>query len=1321
MQKIVEAFDPKTGPVYRDEQDQLKVQVVVDWPNSAGINGDKEFKSFFDWANHWNNYHPDVTDESFLHLPYYPIRYQTKIYDERMNSLSTFSQEEQDFLQCYRWLRQWQEFFRPNELFSIMENNQAIEKAKEMLQSFEIESGRIRCVDSTALQALVSYVKRLVQLFPKIKEKTKLALPADKVRGMVYEFETRRYLEEEINPSPLEFKLDTLNFKDFLKDEKQQVLQLQIPDGEEWTGLIKVYQELQKTNCLIEGQYTVLKLKHFLTVNRLIDLSALMLSTVTSHVLLMACEKNQQWNDETKDMIRKLFSTIQKKPSIKLIYTTQSEGETYTFLDQSGREIFGNGFHTRDEQINLCGLTTSSQEELLKKSVKFQGAKISLNELMTAETPAAKCLPLHALLDKNEFKIADPVPISKAYNEDCYIGETLLHQIAIKHNIFSDKRVKPSDLDLVQSEKDSHVYLANTEQEFKQLCQRNPNSDVHWLEKDKSGKFLWQKSQGSLEKLREYIDAKRPQKYSHKELDKLLKQAQKQREMLISDTAGMGKSTLLTHLSKKIKETFPEKWVGRIDLNDHTDALNAQKQEKFDKEKAIEFVSKKVLKLKPGLEMELFKQSCEEKQKVRIVIMLDGFDEISPFYKETLIGLLQALRQTAVEQLWVTTRPNLRRELENNLQQLSYTIEPFSEDNQVDFLTKFWSLKDRHAKMDNTKKEEAIKKLKIYAQELIKNLAKSISDKDKKVTGIPLQCRLLAEAFDEEVNKFCQSLPDSKLDLFGLYKLFIDRKYEIYLKRCQVQETKAGAIEQGELVKEIMRKDHHLLAFNVLFTEEDVKLFQSNSQYTLPPEQLTRIGIAELNYKGKLRFIHRTFADYYVADFFVNHFMKVSKASQQVQDYLLKNIFVKEDYNVVRNFIDALVTETKKEKEVLKEYGDRISDLQEDCVQVLNQAAREGNVHIIGFLFDCLNAAEHKDTLTKLLLAQDKDRQTAWHLAVFWGNMGVLHMLWECAEEILWREQINNKYLLATDMRGMTAWHVAAEEGNLQILQQLWEWAKKMLTDKELNNNFLLAKDSRGKTAWHMAAKSGNTKVLDKIWEYAEERLKTEAQKNKFLLDTDKQRQTAWHYATWEGHIDLLQKLWKLAEEKLTAQDFSNKLLLAKDKKGQTVWHMAVERGNLELLEKLWEWAREVHTPEDLNSKLMLEKDKRERTAWHVAMEGGKLKLFQKLWEWAKEKLKEEDITDNLLLARDEHDETFLHVAAKRTPAKEFEEIWDWATQNITQEVLKNLLLEKDVREQTVLNLVAHRSDTQVLEKMMVWAKKFLNPEELRNVPGQRR
>ena len=103
--------------------------------------------------------------------------------------------------------------------------------------------------------------------------------------------------------------------------------------------------------------------------------------------------------------------------------------------------------------------------------------------------------------------------------------------------------------------------------------------------------------------------------------------------------------------------------------------------------------------------------------------MLDGFDEISPFYKDTVIDLLKAVRQTAVEQLWVTTRPHLREYLEDKLQQLSYTLEPFSEGNQVEILTKFWRLKDWFTEQEGKEEEVEKDKLDVYAEHLIKKLA----------------------------------------------------------------------------------------------------------------------------------------------------------------------------------------------------------------------------------------------------------------------------------------------------------------------------------------------------------------------------------------------------------------------------------------------------------------------------------------------------------------------------------------------------------------------------------------------------------------------
>ena len=92
-----------------------------------------------------------------------------------MKCFDVFSEAEQEFLQCYYKLRQWPEFCKPEELFSVMDDSQAQDEAEKMLQNFETEKDKIHSTDATALQALIPCVKRLFQLFPEIKERTETA------------------------------------------------------------------------------------------------------------------------------------------------------------------------------------------------------------------------------------------------------------------------------------------------------------------------------------------------------------------------------------------------------------------------------------------------------------------------------------------------------------------------------------------------------------------------------------------------------------------------------------------------------------------------------------------------------------------------------------------------------------------------------------------------------------------------------------------------------------------------------------------------------------------------------------------------------------------------------------------------------------------------------------------------------------------------------------------------------------------------------------------------------------------------------------------
>ena len=352
MYKTVQAFDPETGQVHKDEQGKLKIQVVVDWPVTVGYSRSKEYEKFFKWAKHFNKYHPEVTDVTCKLEGYHPLRYQTKTYDEGVTRLSIFSQEECQFLQDYRRLRQSPELFKPKELFCVMEDNQAQEQAEKILQGFEIGSDKVHCTDGSALQALIPYVKRLLQLFPEVKEKTESAMLSHKTRSDFYQLQHSSHLEQN-ERSPLKFKPDVLSLTEFLRNDHLQVLQVQMDDGEERTGLIKAYQVLQETSCVREGQYNILTLQRFSTVNHLMDLNTLMLSIVTPYILLMAWEASQLLNDEEQDIIRTLFRTIKEKSFIKLIFTAPSQDSTVPSLQQIAREVFGNGFCTRNVQLTL--------------------------------------------------------------------------------------------------------------------------------------------------------------------------------------------------------------------------------------------------------------------------------------------------------------------------------------------------------------------------------------------------------------------------------------------------------------------------------------------------------------------------------------------------------------------------------------------------------------------------------------------------------------------------------------------------------------------------------------------------------------------------------------------------------------------------------------------------------------------------------------------------------------------------------------------------------------------------------------------------------
>ena len=159
----VQVFDNKTGQATKDERNKGKIQVLIVWPNGAGIRRGKGYKLTLKGLSIFSNYHPDITNEIFQLRSYHPICYQTKANDVRVIRLTVFCQQERQFLESYRWLCKLPEFFQLKEFFSTIKLTTPKKNLQKQLRSFDTENDKIRCTDDSAFQALIVYVKRFLQ------------------------------------------------------------------------------------------------------------------------------------------------------------------------------------------------------------------------------------------------------------------------------------------------------------------------------------------------------------------------------------------------------------------------------------------------------------------------------------------------------------------------------------------------------------------------------------------------------------------------------------------------------------------------------------------------------------------------------------------------------------------------------------------------------------------------------------------------------------------------------------------------------------------------------------------------------------------------------------------------------------------------------------------------------------------------------------------------------------------------------------------------------------------------------------------------------
>ncbi|WP_254229470.1 ankyrin repeat domain-containing protein [Wolbachia pipientis] len=1102
---------------------------------------------------------------------------------------------------------------------------------------------------------------------------------------------------------------------DFLnnKDNKKQILTIYQKNS--LLSVIKVCQllDLEKIDSVIFSDIRSLSLLK----GSLVDpINAFKLQRRDTLIIENKLDEEKRLDGNTRNLLKSFYEIVKNNHNKKIILINQQEQKVNTqqILDDLLKELSINKEkkckETNDDNNSLNDFDNNSQLEFLKKrKIIFQGKEeeVSLDKLITQQDlkknpqlgKAIEGEVLSNLLQNKRIEIGKGLTDEK-YNDvkDYYISRKFYRHIRIKKD-FKEKKSKfcvtyndqINELNIQQNQ--DIVLVSDIEDNFKKLCDKYEGRNIHWLKREE-GDLIWQQSYGSLSKLRKCIDkSSDPSKFTPEEItgfnDKMV---------IIAAEPGMGKSTVLTHLAAKTKEINPSSsWIVRVNLVDHSSVLRKLKENEINinEVEAVKFIhrsagfklfekkeqqndkdrnqmidevlsligideegkihlkdSKKKVKNLSLLEVELFNHFYNQG---KIALMFDGFDEISPDYKDKVIELLETLKSTEkVKKLLITTRqyPYVQSALEDKLNMFSYAIEDFSEPDQKKFLKGFWE-KKLNIKIDGLDD----KLFKLFTDELINKFSESIRDREGKFMGIALHTMMIAEVLLDTFKDFYH--PDSqelsskhkqeiseKLNLATLYKHFIETKFKEGLRKENPDfddiKDKPRTKKRFEKEKEEFIKNHKILALHTLFKVEELEGLFSKSELQKVDHLIQDIKEADekngiidrISDDGKPIFVHRTFAEYFAAEYFISELILPSysiESKEEMLKFLLNRIFIDNNYNVIRNFINSKLSLVSFETYFF-EHEHIVSELLKGSIEKpgkktqLHVSAEEGLIEIIKFLLK--NAPN--GYVTAKVYDGVFDGGNSLHVAAENGHEEVIKVLLDYAERNLSDEfvgfinSISNKYYILN-----TPLHVAAVNGHEKIVKVLLDYAERNLSKKEfvkfingITDQYTPPLDlpsyyfstlhtyNISTTILHLAAENGYEKVVKVLLDYAERNLSKE-EFVKFINTQTIEDLTPLHSAAQRGHEKVVRALLSYAKKELSEKEFV-KFINTQTIQGATPLYLAAQNGHEEVVKVLLDYTERNLSKEEF-IKFINTQTIEGGTPLHAAAENGHKEIVEAL------------------------------------------------------------------------------------------------------------
>jgi hypothetical protein len=508
--------------------------------------------------------------------------------------------------------------------------------------------------------------------------------------------------------------------------------------------------------------------------------------------------------------------------------------------------------------------------------------------------------------------------------------------------------------------------------------QQRQSSIPHHLLRRSGNQLEWIESTRELSIILEHIDESNPKSSSEDDLAKSQAQI-----TIISDLAGMGKTSLFCKLAEALKEVQPYFWIYNFDLNDHSEALDELTKIKLHSPgEAVQFIAEKVMKLKSNFEKNHFIGSCTETGKV--ILLFDGVDEIFSSYGEEVVELMKLLSQTKVRKIFISTRPECCERLEKEFLQIKHSLQPFSESDQKEYFLEFLKKTDKF-------KDTIEADLSEIVEAFLESMKRSISAKDYKHTGVPLVTKLVADYLGDRIpsiskttfNKTVDKLKTEKFSLWILYESFISKSFDIYFKdKCGMDMKKANNIRKCKEEKRKILANYKIFAIQQFLKKEAEKFFPDLADKKFSDfemEEMRKVGLIYKTEDG-YKFVHQTFAE----NLFTLHLMG-NFEQPEVAKFIANSVFIEKKYQVIRSFIEFWI-EQKMTPDIYRTYLKVfMSEAPTKHTTPIHVSSEEQNSKILKFINNCLTKNSNSD-IGNYFFKCNKEKYPAIFYLVTWSK-----------------------------------------------------------------------------------------------------------------------------------------------------------------------------------------------------------------------------------------------------------------------------------------------------------------------------------------------